>query len=211
MNRRELLASLTAAIAGLPWITATPAARAAVDSTTRITLEAFADTIIPGAKRFAGDVAVAGVTTGPGGAHAGFVDLLALPELGAEAALPGIAAELNIQAVSYALRHFIWLPIGVPPFAGLTYPHRTALVGEVLQPGATDRVLWVLMTFLVGVAFDGAGHLHTVDAVRSGHPGLTFLRFPPPDADGLWRFADYSYRRELAPIHPQTSPTGSPA
>jgi enediyne biosynthesis protein E8 len=61
------------------------------------------------------------------------------------------------------------------------------------------------------LAFHTAGHLSTADAVRSGHPGLAWLDFPLPDADGLWRYPEFSYRRELATTHPATTSTGQPA
>jgi hypothetical protein len=61
------------------------------------------------------------------------------------------------------------------------------------------------------MAWDTGGYMHTVDALAAGHPGLLTLGFAPPDADGLWRFPNYSYGRPLAQIHPNTTPSGSPA
>jgi hypothetical protein len=60
------------------------------------------------------------------------------------------------------------------------------------------------------MAFDTAAHMHTVDAMAMGHPGLAAMGFQPPEADGLWRFADFSYRRPLANLHPRTTLSGSP-
>jgi len=231
MDRRDLLKSLAAALgaaplagtapahasggsgaAGTAWAAGTAeAAVTGVSTATRSTLDAFADTMIPGAKRYPGDAAVAGVTSGPGGAHAGFVELMLLPELGVAALLPGFAAVLDAAAVAYAASHLILLPIGVPPFVGLAFPARTAVVGDLVRPGAAGRLPWVLLGLMVGVAFDSAGHLHTAGAISSGHPGLAYLRFPPPGTDGLWRFPVHSYGRQLAPVHPATTPTGSPA
>jgi hypothetical protein len=37
------------------------------------------------------------------------------------------------------------------------------------------------------------------------------MGFAKPDPDGLWRFEDYSYGRQLARIHPATTPSGNPA
>jgi hypothetical protein len=224
VGRRDVLRGLAAALAALPLagagiailgpVGAAAAASGTVDaisSATKMTLEAFADTMIPGAKRYPGDAAVAGVTSGPGGAHAGFAELLQLPELGIGALLPGLATSLDAAAVAYAVAHLILLPIGVPPFVGLGFTARTAVVDDLVSPAAVGRLPWVLLGLMVGIAFDAAGHLHTVDAVRGGHPGLAFLRFPPPDADGVWRFPAHSYGRQLAIPHPNTTPTGSPA
>ena len=47
--------------------------------------------------------------------------------------------------------------------------------------------------------------------VADGHPGLAWLRFPAPDADGLYRFPVFSYGRRLARRHPDTTASGSPA
>lgn len=217
MDRRELLKSFAAIVAGFSVAAeagraaAAPGATDTLDPISRMSLEAFADTIIPGAKRYSGDAAVAGAASGPGAAHAGVASLLALPEVGFWPALPGLVIALNAQATSYALRHFILLPIGVPPFVGLNYSARSAVVSELLQPAGLARMPWVLLALMAGIAFDTAGHLHTAAAIRGGHPGLAFVRFPPPGPDGLWRFTDYSYRRQLAQSHPRTTPTGSPA
>jgi hypothetical protein len=61
------------------------------------------------------------------------------------------------------------------------------------------------------MAFDTAAHQHTADAIAAGHPGLAAMGFARPDADGLWRFADFSYGRPLARTHPATTSSGSPA
>jgi hypothetical protein len=53
--------------------------------------------------------------------------------------------------------------------------------------------------------------MHTTDAIAAGHVGLATIGFAPPDADGLWRFPAYSYGRQLATLHPDTTPSGSPA
>ena len=87
LSRRALLrsvASLAAATTISPWpigvlsafaqgtgpaAKQVPASDGDVDPTT-LTLEAYADTLIPGEKRFPGDVAIAGVVTGPGAVQA---------------------------------------------------------------------------------------------------------------------------------------------
>jgi hypothetical protein len=61
------------------------------------------------------------------------------------------------------------------------------------------------------MAYDTGAHLPTAEQVEAGHPGLTAMGFFKPDADGLWRFPKYTYGQQLAPIHPDTTPTGSPA
>ncbi|WP_199791375.1 DUF5987 family protein [Streptomyces sp. 142MFCol3.1] len=213
-DRRSLLKALVATLAGLSvGGVSTPAAASAdaSESWTTQTLEAFADTLIPGRRRFAGDVAVAGAVTGPGAVQAGVVDLLRSPELPVAPLLPEIAALLDARAVTYAALRLIWLPPTHPPFVGLSFSDRTALVGGLFDPDDLDRPIWQVMSLLVGLAFDTAGQQDTVEALGQGHPGLTWLRFPEPDPDGLWRFPDFSYGRPLAALHPNTTASGSPA
>lgn len=185
-----------------------------VDDRTVLTLEAFADTLIPGERRHAADRAVAGVVEGPGAVQAGAISLLRMPEAQVSSYLPGVAALLDAQATSYALRHALVLDPTPPPFVALGFPDRTALCEELFsagQPVGQQQQVLTLFALLVFVAFHCAGHLHTDEAVRSGHPGLAWLRFPAPDVDGLYRFPDFSYRRRLARPHPDTTPSGSPA
>ena len=73
-----------------------------------------------------------------------------------------------------------------------------------------DYLLYYALAALAFLAFHTAGHLHTADAVRAGHPGLKRLGFPKPDADGLWRFPGSSYKKRLAHHHPGTTSKGHP-
>ncbi len=213
-DRRTILKALVATLAGLSvggLDTPTAAAADASESWTTQTLEAFADTLIPGQRRFPGDVVVAGAVTGPGAVQAGAVSLLHSPELPVAPLLPAIAALLDARAVAYAALRLIWLPPTLPPFVGLSFSDRTALVGGLFDPDDLDRPIWQVMSLLVGLAFDTAGQQDTGEALGQGHPGLAWLRFPAPDPDGLWRFPDFSYGRPLAALHPNTTASGSPA
>ncbi|MBQ0986306.1 regulator [Streptomyces sp. F63] len=175
-------------------------------------MEAFADTMVPGEKRHSGDRAIAGAAAGPGAVQAGTVELLCLPELGLAPLLPVLAELLDTQAVTYALaRGRVLLPVLGSAFAGLGFRDRTALAAKLLKPGAVDQKLWVLLALFSSLAFDTAAHLHTTDALAQRHPGLTWAAFPPPDADGLWRFPEFGYGRELARTHPRTTSGGHPA
>ncbi|MGN9778099.1 DUF5987 family protein [Micromonospora sp. H33] len=209
MNRRWLL---TAALTGtaLPLLGGAARSAAALPASTVDTLDAFTDTLIPGAKRFPGDVAVAGVAAGPGGADAGFLTLLTDPRAGARPLLPAIATLLNARAWGYALSRGIWLTPLLPAFVALPYRHRSAVVARLFQRDDPDRDLWAVLALASSLAFDAAAHLPTAQAVRDRHPGLATLRFPPPDPDGFWRHPDSSYRRALADRHPDTTPEGSP-
>jgi enediyne biosynthesis protein E8 len=183
---------------------------AEADQARTATLEAFADTIIPGEKRSPQDRAVAGVAEGGGAVAAGALELLHLPATGVTAGLDYLAGALNGHAGSYAAEQGLVLEAGVPAFVALPYRHRVAVVQRLTTPGHPEKDGWVLLALFSNMAFDVAAHLHTAEAIAAGHPGLRAMGFTAPDADGLWRFPEYSYGRELARPHPDTTPSGSP-
>ncbi len=220
VNRRALLKGLTATLAVLAagQFTLPAAASAATgkpaltgESWTVQTLEAFADTMIPGERRAPGDLPIAGVVTGPGAVQAGVVDVLNSPDLPLAPLLPEIAVLLDARATAYAALHLILLSPTSPPFVGLSFSHRTDLVGGLFGPDDVDRQIWQVLSLIVGLAFDTAAQSDTREALAADHPGLTWLGFPAPDADGLWRFPQFSYGRALATPHPATTASGSPA
>jgi hypothetical protein len=131
--------------------------------------------------------------------------------VGLAPALPALAAALNVEAARYAARAGFVPDPTVPPFVALPYEHRTGLALELLDDDRPEQLVWYGLAGIAMLAFHTAGHLSTPDAVRSGHPGLAWLDFPPPDDDGLWRYPVFSYRRTLADVHPATTRTGQPA
>ncbi|HEX4812235.1 MAG TPA: DUF5987 family protein [Nonomuraea sp.] len=175
------------------------------------TLEAFADTIIPGEKRSPGDRAVAGATRGGGAVAAGAVQLLEWDATGLTGDLDDFAEALNRHARAYAAEGGLDLAEDVPPFVALDFAGRTDLVRRLTAPGHPEKPLWVSLALFCNMAYDSAAHLHTADAIAAGHPGLTAMGLTRPDADGLWRFSAWSYGRPLADLHPDTTATGSPA
>lgn len=175
------------------------------------TIEAFADTIIPGQKRFPEDRAVAGAALGGGAVAAGAVALLNEPGGGLAEVLGALSSGLDGYALGYAAAHDLVLAEDVPPFVALAFAHRTALVQELTSPEHPEKQMWVALALFCNMAFDSAAHLNTTEAFARQHPGLLTMGYLPPDADGSYRFADYSYGRQLAPIHPQTTVTGDPA
>lgn len=176
-----------------------------------MTLEAFADTIVPGEKRTPDDQAIAGVSSGGGAVAAGAIDLLHTDAGGLAPALPELARALNGHAQRYAADQGMALDNAVPPFVALSYDHRCALVLELISPDNPQKQLWVNLAMFSNMAFDTGAHLSTLDAIAAGHPGLAAIGFAPPNSDGLWRFQEYSYHRPLARSHPDTTPSGSPA
>ena len=174
------------------------------------TLEAFADTLIPGQKRFPGDRAIAGVVSGPGAVQAGAIEMMNFPPVDLKATLDGLFVILTVYAVAYALSHGIVLDPTVPPFVALDFASRTALLVEILDGSGPVQPAFYGLASVSFFAYNTAGYLPTVVAIRDGHPGLAAIGFPPPNPDGVWRFPEFSYGRVLARPHPH-SHGGNPA
>ena len=216
VTRRELLRIAAAAAAtwkAAPWVVRVPAAFAQTspgDPATVATLEAFADTLIPGEKRSPDDRAIAGAAPGPGAVQAGAIDMMNFPAAGTGPALPGLAAGLNAHATVFAAENAIVLDPTVPPFVSLDFAQRTTLLVQILDGVGPDQLAYFGLAGIVFLAYHTAGFLHTTDALAAGHPGLVAIGFPLPQADGKWRFPDFSYRQVLAQEHPLTTGLGSP-
>lgn len=179
-----------------------------------MTLEALADTVVPGCKRAGvpdGDPAIAGVSDTPGAVAAGALELLHTPATGLTEGLPYLAPMLDAHALTWAGERGLTLDPELPAFVALDYDERAGLVDSLTRPGHPEREGWVGMVLFCNMAFDSAAHLPTAQAIAEGHPGLGAMGFAGPDADGLWRFPAFSYGRELAAVHPDTTPSGSPA
>jgi hypothetical protein len=176
-----------------------------------MSLEAYADTILPGAKRSPDDHAIAGASTTPGAVEAGALTLLRWDATGFSGVLDMLADGINHHAAAYAHDHGSPLDEALPPFVALSFPDRTALVQALTTPGHPEHEMWVGLALFCYMAYDSAAHLPTAEALAQGHPGLTAMGFAAPGPDGLWRFPRFSYRRALARPHPDTTSTGSPA
>lgn len=176
-----------------------------------MTLEAYADTIVPGQKRSPGDRAIAGVSTGGGAVQAGALELLEWDATGIHEGLDDLARLVNEHAEVHAKEQGLTLDPAVPPFVALEYPDRVALIRRLTTPGHPEKDFWVLLSLFCNMSFDSAAHLHTAQALADGHPGLAAMGLSHPDADGLWRFKDFGYGRAFARLHPDTTSSGSPA
>ena len=209
LTRRALLkrtAALAAAWTVCPWPIGVPSAYGQTMDrpSMTLTLEAFADTLIPGEKRNPQDRAIAGAVSGAGAVQAGAIEMLNFPPVGFAQALPYLALILNLRAFVYALTHGISLSLQVPPFVELDFASRTALLVEILDGDGPDQGAFSALASVCFVAYHSAGYLPTADAIRDGHPGLAAIGFPPPNPDGIWRFPEFSYQRVLAVPHPDS-------
>ncbi len=195
----------------MPAVRRIPERKVDIGPDATITLEAYADTIVPGEKRWPGDRAIAGVSAGGGAVASGALDLLRWDATGIHDGLEDLADRVNDHARAYADKAGLTLDPAVPPFVSLDYDDRVRLIQALTAPGHPEKDFWVLLSLFCNMAFDSAAHLHTAEALAEGHPGLTAMGITQPDADGLWRFQDFGYGRQLADPHPDTTPTGSPA
>ncbi len=118
---------------------------------------------------------------------------------------------LNEHAAGYAAERGIVIGAGAASFAALGFEQRTELVRGLTAPGHPEREFWILTALFCFMAFDTAAHAGTASALEDGHPGLVMMGFARPDPDGLWRFPDFSYGRQLARVHPGTTLSGDPA
>lgn len=215
ISRRRLLTLAAGAVLAWqsrPWRLAPPAVEAQIlpdDPLVVATLEAFADTLIPGEKRSPGDRAIAGVASGAGAVQAGALDTMSFPPAGVGPLLPAIAVGLNARAAAFAATNAIVLDPTVPPLVALDFAQRTTLLVQLLDGTDPDQLAWFAIAALAFLAYHTAAHLDTAAAVAMGHPGLAAIGFPAPQADGRWRFPEASYRRTVAPSHPRAR-RGSP-
>jgi hypothetical protein len=225
LSRRRLLWLASIGAAGVPLIdsvgiapelaTAAPAAMPGglKSDPLTMTLEAFADTLIPGHKRYAADYAIAGVSHQAGAVQAGALKFMHYGPTGVAPALPAFVAAVDAAAVAYIASHKAAVDPTLPPFVGLSYHHRKAMLDDLLNrknENGDEQLFWFALAGLVFLAYHTAGYLPTAKAVRQGHPGLKAIRFPKPDHDDLWRFPHFSYRRKLAHRHPDTTRGGNP-
>lgn len=179
------------------------------DPSHTMTLEAFADTIIPGEKRSPDDRAIAGAAEGGGAVAAGAVEMLRHPAGGLAESLEGLMHLLNAHALAYASENDRTLDEAVPPFVALSFADRSALIGQLTAPEHPEKAMWVGMALFSNMAYDSAAHMSTTEALEAGHPGLTSMGYAKPDPDGLWRFPKFSYGRALSTVHPLTTANGS--
>jgi hypothetical protein len=149
-----------------------------------LTLEAFADTFVPGEKRSPDDRAIAGAAAGPGSVEAGAIALLETPATGVSYGLDDLVKALNAHAQAYATAHGLALDESVPAFVAMSYADRVGLIQTLIAPDHPEKDIWVLVALFCFMAFDTAAHLHTTEALAAGHPASDD-GVAKPDADGL--------------------------
>jgi hypothetical protein len=193
LSRRDLLERATVAmvLAALPvaerMIRAQPAIAAVRPDDA--TLQAFADTIIPGRKAIRTDLgdeidpqAIAGVDGEPGAVEADALRLFHDPLIGFDALAPAFLADLNGRALQNG-----------GPFLSLAYDKRVATVLSGLDFGNGSRTLWEAAAAVPFTAFCAAAE-HPIGTSRNAS-GYRVMGYPGAAPNGH-RHA--SYGRKLS-------------
>jgi len=197
LSRRDFIARVGTLGAGAYVLAALPAARllgaAAAPSTppADATLQAFADTIIPGRRVTRTDLgdpidprAIAGVDSLPGAVEADSLRLYHDPLIGFDALETPFLADLSARA----------LEVGGGAFLLLPYAKRVQVLLAGLDFGNPTRTLWEAAAAVPFEAFCGAGE-HPI-ATSENASGYRVMGYPGAAPDGYQR--DYSYGRALS-------------
>lgn len=153
------------------------------------TMQAFADTIIPGRKATRTDLgdeihpqAIAGVDDEPGAVEADVMRLYHHPLTGFDTLQPAFLAELGTRSLEHG-----------GPFLGLDFDGRTGVLLEALSFDNPDRVLYEAAAAVPFTAFCAAA-VHEV-GTRENASGYRVMGYPGAAPQGYRR---YSYGRQLA-------------
>ena len=158
-------------------------------ATDEATMQAFADTIIPGRKTEKTDLgdeihpdAIAGVDDEPGAVEADVMRLYHHPLTGFDALEPGFLADLSTRSLQQG-----------GPFLGLDFDARTAVLLEALSFDNPDRVMYEAAAAVPFTAFCAAA-IHEVGTAKNAS-GYRVMGYPGAAPQGYRR---YSYGRKLA-------------
>src|SRR6478672_5440910 len=158
------------------------------------TLQAFADTIIPGRKASKTDLgdpihpqAIAGVDPDPGAVEADALRLFHDPLIGFDALEPAFLAELSVRSLPHG-GAFLMLP----------YEKRVQVVTAGFDFSNPTRLLWEAATAVPFTAFCAAGvHPFGNNQNASGYRVMGYPGGGPNDAPVMYPYS-FSYRRRLA-------------
>lgn len=153
------------------------------------TMQAFADTIIPGRKATTTDLgdeihpdAIAGVDDEPGAVEADVMRLYHHPLTGFDALEPVFLADLSTRSLQQG-----------GPFLGLDFEQRTAVLVQALSFDNPDRVLYEAAAAVPFTAFCAAA-VHETGTSKNAS-GYRVMGYPGAAPQGYRR---YSYGRRLA-------------
>jgi hypothetical protein len=158
-------------------------------ATDEATMQAFADTIIPGRKAAMTDLgdeihpdAIAGVDNEPGAVEADVMRLYHHPLTGFDALEPAFLADLSTRSLQQG-----------GPFLGLDFEQRSAVLLQALSFDNPDRVLYEAAAAVPFTAFCAAA-VHETGTSKNAS-GYRVMGYPGAAPQGYRR---YSYGRKLA-------------
>jgi hypothetical protein len=199
LSRRELIQRASALGLGAVVLSALPAAEALLTPESAhadptlddATLQAFADTVIPGRKATRTDLgdeihpqAIAGVDSEPGAVEADTLRLYHNPLIGFDALEVPFLADLNTRALAQG-----------GPFLTLSYEKRVQAVLGGLDFSNPARPLYEAACAVPFTAFCGAAvHRDPIGTSRNAS-GYRVMGYPGAAPNG---YADFSYRRKLS-------------
>jgi len=191
IQRTGALGAAALVVAALPYAEqlATPSVAEAEVSFDNATLQAFADTIIPGRKAERTDLgeeihplAIAGVDPEPGAVEADALRLYNDALVGFAALTPAFLADLNTRALQRGA-----------PFLNLAYDDRVAVLMPALAYDNFDRVLYEAAAAVPFTAFCAAA-VHPVGTSENAS-GYRVMGHPGAAPNG---YRSFSYRKRLA-------------
>jgi hypothetical protein len=199
LSRRDFIARATTLGAGAYVLAALPAARLiqavagqSVTATADATLQAFADTLIPGRKAGRTDLgdpidprAIAGVDTLPGAVEADALRLFHDPLIGFDALEAPFLADLSARALAVG---------GNPEFLLLDYDKRVQTALNGLGFSNPTRTLWEAAAAVPFTAFCGAAE-HPIGTDQNAS-GYRVMGYPGAAPNGYQ--TDFSYGRRLS-------------
>jgi hypothetical protein len=197
LSRRDLLARAGALGAGAFVASALPLAELLYGADPALaavtpddaTLQAFADTIIPGRKAARTDLgdeihadAIAGVDPDPGAVEADALRVMHDPLIGFDRLTPALLAEVTLRSLQQG-----------GPFLGLPFDKRVAVMLGGLDPANPSRVVWEAAAAATFAAFCAAGEVeHATQATASGY---RVMGYPGAAPNG---YRGFSYNRRLS-------------
>jgi hypothetical protein len=195
LTRRQVLTRTTSAglaalvASALPLVAGAKPAKAAAPGLSDATLQAFADTIIPGRKATTTDLgnaidprAIAGVDPLPGAVETDALALYHHPEVGFDALAPAFLAQLETQA----------LPNG-GDFLSLGFDARVKVCLAGLDFGNPTRIVWEAAAAVPFTAFCAAALVK--NATWNSASGYRVMGLPGTAPNG---YRSFSYRKRLS-------------
>jgi len=196
LTRREVVArASTAGLAALVSCALPAAARVAEaaspadPSLTDATLQAFADTMIPGRKASITDLgnpidplAIAGVDSLPGAVETDALALYHHPEVGFDALAPAFLSDLSVRSLAHG-----------GDFLHLGFAARVATCIDGLAFENPERLIWEAAAAVPFTAFCAAALIRDATAARAS--GYRVMGLPGTAPDG---YTSYSYGRRLS-------------